>query len=57
VREAGIEARAIGRVSRLGELPGRTCFDVGIHGANEDPEGFEGVTDLVIGKGLVVLLD
>ena len=57
VREAGIEAGAIVRLTRLSEFPRRTRFDVGVHGADEDPEGFEGVTDLIIGEGFVVLLD
>lgn len=57
MREAGVEACAIGGVSRLREFPGRPGLDVGVHGADEDPEGFEGVADLVIGKGFVVLLD
>ena len=49
--QTGVQARPIGRLGRLGELPGRAGLDVGVHRAHEDPEGFQGVADLRLGEG------
>ena len=57
MRKAGVQTGAVGGISGLGEFPGRTGLDVGVHGADEDPEGFEGVADLVFGERFVVLLN
>ena len=56
MREAGVEAGAIGGVGGLRELPRSAGLDVGVHRADEDPQGFEGVADLVVGERLRVFL-
>ena len=56
MRETRVEAGAVGGVGGLGELPRSAGFDVGVHGADEDPEGFERVAHLVISEGFGVFL-